>query len=376
VGVETRLFFEDALFPEQERHSVALHAEPEYKQIWDSGAQSLVFRPFFRLDSADDERNHADIRELAWSSALQENLQLQLGIGKVFWGVSEFQHLTDIVNQTDLVEFPEGEDKLGQPMARLDWTQGDGTLSVLVLPYFRERTFPGVNGRLRFQPQVDTDLARYESEDEEQHIDFAARYHLLLGDVELALSHFSGTSRDPTFEFALDNAGQVVLAPFYEQIDQTGLEVLWAADSWLWKLEVIRRTGQQNILGMEEDYTALTGGFEYAFSDAGIAGAELNVLLEYLYDDRGEVATSAFANDLFLGVRLGMNDVANTEALIAWGHDLEGNGDLFKIEGSRRLGEALKLSVDALFFFNQSELDYLYSSRQDSFLQLRLDYHF
>lgn len=374
VGLEGRLFFEDPLYPEQENHSLGIQAEPEYKYKGESG--TWIFRPFVRLDGADSERSHADIRELSWSQALNFNWQLQVGVGKVFWGVTEFQHLVDIVNQTDLVEFPEGEDKLGQPMLRLDWTQDQGTLSLFVLPYFRERTFPGVEGRLRFEPYVDTDLARYEDDDEEQHIDFAARYHHRLGDLELALSQFSGTSRDPSFEFALNAAGELVLAPYYEQIDQTGLEVLWANNSWLWKLEAIYRSGQQNILGIEDDYFALTGGFEYAFSDAGIAGAELNLLLEYLYDDRDELANSAFANDLFVGLRLGLNDAADTSALLAWGHDLDGHGDLIKLEGSRRLGEALRLSLDALLFFNQDEVDYLYSSRDDSLIQIRLNYHF
>ncbi len=374
VGLEGRLFFEDPLYPDQEEHSLGFQAEPEYQYTAASGR--WVFRPFVRLDSADSERSHADIRELSWSRALGSDLNLQLGVGKVFWGVTEFQHLVDIVNQTDLVEFPEGEDKLGQPMVRLDWAQGSGTLSLFVLPYFRERTFPGAEGRLRFEPYVDTDLTQYEDPDKQQHVDFAARYHLLLGDLELALSHFSGTSRDPSFRIAVTPDARFVLAPYYEQIDQTGLEVLWANESWLWKLEAIHRSGQEDLLGLENDYFAFTGGFEYAFSDAGIAGAELNLLVEYLYDDRDELANSAFANDLFVGLRLGLNDAADTSALLAWGHDLDGHGDLIKLEGSRRLGEAWKLNLDALLFFNQDEIDYLYSSRDDSLVQLRLNYHF
>ena len=38
---------------------------------------------------------------------------LSIGLGKVFWGVTEFNHLVDVINQTDLVEGIDGEAKLG-----------------------------------------------------------------------------------------------------------------------------------------------------------------------------------------------------------------------------------------------------------------------
>ena len=52
-----------------------------------------------------------------------------------------------------------------------DW----GTVDLFLLPYFRERTFPGINGRLRSQPRVDSDQALYESSDKEKHLDYAVK---------------------------------------------------------------------------------------------------------------------------------------------------------------------------------------------------------
>ena len=44
---------------------------------------------------------------------------MRLGLRKVYWGVTESQHLVDVINQTEGVENLDGEDKLGQPMLNL-----------------------------------------------------------------------------------------------------------------------------------------------------------------------------------------------------------------------------------------------------------------
>ena len=63
VAVEGRLFFDDPIFREQERNSASLSFQPEYYHEWQGGS-SFIFVPFARIDSADDERSHFDIREL------------------------------------------------------------------------------------------------------------------------------------------------------------------------------------------------------------------------------------------------------------------------------------------------------------------------
>ena len=57
--------------------------------------------------------------------------KFRVGVGKVFWGVTESQHLVDIINQTDLVENIDTEDKLGQPMLETTWLQNWGATTVL-----------------------------------------------------------------------------------------------------------------------------------------------------------------------------------------------------------------------------------------------------
>ena len=159
VAAEGRLFFHDPLFADQEEHNASLVAQPEYYYQWESGGL-FTFTPFGRVDSADSERTHWDIRELYYLHA-QDWWSFRFGLARVFWGATEFVHLVDVVNQTDLVEHIDGEDKLGQPMLQFTASRDWGTLDIFVLPYFRERTFPGQEGRLRPALVIDTDDAVY-----------------------------------------------------------------------------------------------------------------------------------------------------------------------------------------------------------------------
>jgi hypothetical protein len=84
---------------------------------------------------------------------------LSLGINTIFWGVTESQHLVDIINQTDFV-----------------------------LPSFRPRQFAGEKGRLRSIPLAENAHEQYQSDKGDDHIDFALRWSHYLGDWSLGLS--------------------------------------------------------------------------------------------------------------------------------------------------------------------------------------------
>lgn len=369
VSAELRGFADAPLSARQRHHSASVAIQPEFYGEWDGGAHSILLVSFARFDSADIERTHWDIRELMWRHARDE-WELAVGIGKVFWGVTESQHLVDIINQTDLVESQDGDDKLGQPMITASFSQDWGVLDLFVLPGFRERTFPGERGRLRTQPRVDATQARFESGAGRGHIDIAARWSHTFDTVDVALSHFYGTSRDPIFITGLTSAREVVLIPFYKRIHQTGLELQYTDDAWLWKLEAIRRSGQGDV------FYALTGGFEYTFFGLAGSAADLGVIGEYLYDDRGELGGNAFQKDMLVGVRLALNDVPSTELLAGVISDLDDGSHLFSLEGSRRLSDNLKLSVEGRIFSDVPTGSPFRSLRRDDYVQLELAWYF
>lgn len=136
VSAEGWIFSNDAISPEQRRNNISLAIQPEFYYKWNNSS-SFTFTPFARIDWADSRRTHFDICELNYLW-VKDNFELTIGIDKVFWGVTEFVHLVDIVNQTDFVESIDGEEKLGQPMVHLSVPRNWGIIDFFVLPYLRE----------------------------------------------------------------------------------------------------------------------------------------------------------------------------------------------------------------------------------------------
>ncbi|MEW8018833.1 MAG: hypothetical protein AB2786_16640 [Candidatus Thiodiazotropha endolucinida] len=365
IELQGRHFPQQAMDRDQSDQLLSIVIQPEYYQRWDNDRQSLLFIPFLRWDSEDDERTHGDIRELIWTYA-GDGWETKAGIGKVFWGVTEALHLVDIINQTDLIENPDGEQKLGQPMFKLSLEKDWGIIDLYALPGFRERTYPGEAGRLRTHPRVDTDLAEYQSDREERHIDLALRWSHFIGDWDIGIAHFDGTSRDPLLTPGLNNSGEIILIPFYEQIRQTSLDLQATKGDWLWKLEAIHRTSDS------DSYNAATGGFEYTLVGIADSDMDLGFLGEYLYDDRRDDATTAFENDLFIGLRLTANDVDGSELLAGVIKDLDDDGWMFNLETSRRIGNHWKTSAQIRLWSDIPIDDPLFTFHRDDYFELAI----
>ena len=370
ISFQNRQFNEEALSSSQFEQASSIALKAEWFHDWDAGKQSITFTPFTRWDEHDEQRTHSDIRELSWLRVFDES-ELRVGFRKVYWGVSESQHLVDVINQTDLVEGMDGEQKLGQPMINYALINDWGTVDLFILPYFRERTFPGVNGRLRSSLYVDTSNPIYESSDKEKHIDYAARWSHSLGDWDIGLSHFNGTSRDPSFVTGLDANNKPVLRPVYNQMQQTGLDLQATKEAWLWKAEIINRKIKK------ENYIAATAGLEYTFYSIFESASDLGLVMEYLYDDRKAEATTPFEDDVMVGLRWTKNDENDTSLLVGVVADTDDSSRLYSIEASRRIAENLKLNIEARVFEGLTNSSSpLYSLRQDDFAQLELTYYF
>ena len=362
VGVETRGFFQDPLLDTQGRHSGSVLLRPELDYTWDRRRQSITFEPFVRVDAVDGERTHVDIRTLAWERAWRD-WELRVGIRTVFWGVTESSHLVDIVNQTDLVENLDGEDKLGQPMINLAAVRSWGTVDLFVLPGFRERTFPGIDGRLRVPLPVSED-ATYASAAGRRHVDWALRWSHAIGAFDVGASYFRGTDRDPRLAVEDLGAGPV-LTQAYDIIGQLGVDAQMTTGPWLFKVEGITRDGRE-----QNRYWAVTAGFERTLYQLFGSDSDLGLIAEYLYDDRGTAALTPFADDVFVGGRLAINDVQSTELLAGAIVDRQRGSTLLRVEGSRRLGSSWTVEIEGVGLFGTEPEELLYGLRRDDHVSL------
>lgn len=437
VTLEARAFAQSPLTQAQDddRLQFSGFAEAEYSLESADRRHGLSFAGFYRHDETDPERSHGDLRDLFYRYDGRD-LVWHLGWRRVFWGKTEAVHLVDIINQTDGVENIDGEDKLGQPMANLSWVTDAGTLDAFLLPYFRERRFPGAAGRLRPFLPVDSDHAVYESAERRRHLDAALRYSGSVGDWDFGLSYFRGTAREPRLLFAYDGAQLVPgslndcldnllgplpdllatacgligvqprnprLLPAYDQIRQVGLDLQYLLEGWFFKLEAV------HVHSAAQRYDAAATGFEYTWGAVWESPVDVSLIAEYLYDSRGLLSAdsqqalatrklargeaftipealalanlqlamfSPFQNDVFLGTRLGFNDVQSTEAIAGVVVDLDTQALIGIVEASLRLGESWKLSLEARAFGDVPVRDMVYSVSRDDLLQLQLTRYF
>ena len=390
LAVEGRWFPNEAAHPGQRDGSVGFTAKPTlYLEHEDGGSFTLT--PYYRYDSADPQRTNADLREaylLLFGELGEGEWEARLGVDQVFWGVTEFHHLVNIVNQIDLVDHPNEESRMGQLMAHLTWTADWGTLEFFAMPLHRERTLPGRHGRLRPDIPFDGRRVSYESGAQEWHVDLAGRYSRSVGPLDLGLSVFDGTSREPSFIPALQAVPGLpfpvprTLVPHYAQIRQYGVDAQLTIESWLIKLEAIRREGAVNrppphaLSGKEEDYAAFVAGVEYTFGGVFDSDADISLLGEWSYDERGRRSPNRYQNDVFFAGRLALNDVENTELIASVIADMDYDTYLLGFEASRDLSDQWTATVEGAVMLDIDEEDVIYPTRRDGYLVLNLTFNF
>ena len=369
VELQARGFWQNPQWVGQDDRALqgSVISTTEVRWYNEGGNVRAAFIPYLRWDATDDERNLADLREAYWAFE-GDDYELLVGANTVFWGVTESVHLVDIINQTDFAGDIDGEDKLGQMMVSLMLQRDWGEITGFVMPAFRERTFAGVDGRFRPPLPVDTDNALYESSDEETHVDFALRYSHYIGDIDIGLNVFSGTSREPRFVPAAD--GQSLL-PVYDQIDQLGVAVQYTKEAWLWKLEAIARDG------VTQSFAAAVGGFEYTFYQVSESTIDVGLLLEYQYDGRNEFEPVTIAdNDVFVGTRLAFNDVQDTAVLAGLSYDTDTGETFINIEAERRFGDNWFAELRVRAFNGAAQVDATTWLQKDDYVQLSLARYF
>jgi hypothetical protein len=361
VGLEERYFHDDSSLVEWHGNA-SFSSKLDIYHSWNDQRDELSFTPYLRIDQNDSQRTKADIRELLWTH-VNNNWETKVGIGRVFWGVTEGLHLVDIINQTDQVDQIDGEEKLGQPMINFSTVTSWGVFDIYILPTFRERTFSSSEGRPNGPIVVDPDATVYESSAKQSRTDFAFRWQLDVNDWQLALSHFSGTSREPELHLKADkqalseliNTGEwpsqyePSLAAYYGVIDQTGLEVLNVYGDWLLKLEAVTRSG----VG-DRNYASATG-FEYTQYDISESGVDIGWILEHFYDSRSTSNSGPFNDDWLFGGRVSFNDVDSSEILAGLILDPRTGEKVFSFESSKRVGSNISVSIEGRYYFDTGD---------------------
>lgn len=370
ISSEFRYFPEKPLYSRQpESSAFSISAQPRLliRDFMHSG--TIVFQPFIRWDNQDSRRSHFDIREL-YAHFRAGAWDIGFGVQNIFWGVTESQHLIDIVNQVDFVENMDRESKLGQPAVYLSTQGSRGMLEILCMTGFRERTFPGVNGRMRGAYPVRVQDAEFESRAGSGRIDYAVRYSNTLLSTDFGLYHFYGTSREPEFKVTFGNSGDLVVIPYYPVIHQTGIDIQKWYGSVLFKLESYHRKSVEDIV------IAFTGGVEFPVNNLVYSERDITLFAEYLYDGRGDEPPVLFDDDFFLGLKIDMNDSRDTSVQSGLFLDRNTKSILSSLKFKRRIFNQVIFNIEYLGFIGIDDRDLFYDIRNDSYLQINFSHFF
>lgn len=340
-------------------------AQPSVLYEMNGGDDRFVGTLFFRRANDDPQRTHWDIRAASYLHQ-GEQYDLVLGIDSVFWGKTESVHLVDIINQTDSLEGVDGEAKLGQAMINLNMYNSWGTLSLFVLPDFRERELRGNGKRLAGVFPIFDNNITYDRDTSLTNPDVAVRYSHYLDNIDFAVSHFHGTSREA--RLLPDTAG---FRQHYDLIDQTSLEIQYTTGAWLLKLEAISRSGHG------KRFFASVAGFEYTKYSPFDSAIDIGLLLESQYDNRSlEAPFTTADDDIFAGVRVTLNDAQDTNLLLGAIKDPSNGTTLVSLEARTRLAENINIRVEGRFFINVSDNDPIKSINRDDHIIVKISWYF
>ena len=289
------------------RLSSAVELAPRI-QYWNDSPWSANLSVYYQRDLS-SSLGFGDINESSVTYNA-DSWSLLMGIGEVYWGVTEAYQPNNVINQYDGRRGLGYDEKIGQAMVHYQYWPEWGEVHAFLLPWHRARSYRKTEQRLSTNKPVDDDPVYT---DGKQTVDLAARAVWQLDAIDLSLNGFKGNSREPRLI-----EGSHSFQQQYANVTHLGMDVQWTLEDVLLKFDGARRWGEGS------PYVSLATGVEYSLYDVQGLDGQMGLIVEYIYDDRSDDAPSTlYNNDVFLGVRWEGNDVNSTEMLLSGLFDLE-----------------------------------------------------
>lgn len=367
LGAETQIYPDAPLYPDQNRDHVQVSAYATFNASADVGNARFDMELFGRIAPDAAREASGDVRQ-AFVRLPFGNAEVKAGILTEKWGVLEAWNPVDIINQSDLVEDFQGKVKLGQPGVLMTLPLGDATLSFFGTSIARERRFG--RGEDRFQVLPATVIDQH-FEGGRSSPTGAIRVELPVGPVNVAVSQFLGTAREPVLSAVVGPTGLEGFRAFYDRISQTSVEAELVLGDSVIKTEVIHQ---------HTDKGASWGGgvgIETGFSKFASGPGDFTLYAEAYADSRADdAAVTPFQRDVFLGARYTFNDTDDTLLELRNTHDLEWGSDLLELRASRRVLQDAVFTFSLLKAANEARDPALSSLGRDTQIKLRLTQFF
>ena len=336
-------------------------------------------RVFGRLDGRDSNRT-VFIAEELWAEVRFGDLRLRIGADVLNWTATEAFHPADIINARNLDSDSENYEKLGEPMVRLSYRLGNGSISAFFFPYYTRTIFPAQSSRLSFvPPNIEVGpFIRMRANGDLTDSNFgpqgALRITQSFRGIDLSLHvvhHMDRLQPEILFDPSIN-----LPRALFRTVTQVGGTYQHVLGSFIAKVEAAFRMfavpeGEVSPLGpvQDRDHLQVAIGLEYGFL---VDGVELTIIGEaqsiFLGDEikafvKGDDADTeafntlrrnlgVFQRDALVGLRVSFNDVNSSELRGTTIVDLDDPEQvLVNLSYSQRIGGAWSVSAGLRLVF-------------------------
>ncbi len=336
-------------------------------------------RVFGRLDGRDSNRTVLIAEEL-WAEVKFGDFRLRVGADIINWTATEAFHPADIINARNLDSDSESYEKLGEPMVRLSYKLGSGTVSAYFFPYYTRTIFPAQSSRLSFIPpgiEVGPFLRmRADGQLTESNFGPQGAFRITQSfrgvDIGLHVIHIMDRLQPEVIFDPVLGAPR----PLFRTLTQIGGTYQHVLGAFILKFEGGYRIfavpdREVTPLGpvQDRDHLQLALGLEYGFI---VDGAEVTVLAEaqsiFIGDEirdfvRGDDVDTAtfdeirrnlgvFQRDAMAGVRVAFNDVNSSQLLVLGIIDIDDPEQvLVNASYSQRIGNSWAINAGLRLVF-------------------------
>ena len=305
----------------------------------------------------------------AYLEYANNDLSYLVGNNIIFWGKNEFYNPVDIINSKDFSNGLAQGEKKGQTLVNVKRYFESSELNFFILPAVTN-TYP--TSKVRPQLALDIDTTNtYADGASKDNIGMALRWSGYINEYDYGLSFYEGNTKDPALVL---NSGKFI--PKYSEITQLGLDLQATKGDTLYKSEVVYRENQYDYNGNIEDYTNLILGIEH--NNYGIIEKswDLANIIEYSYDTRSTKSHHGYQNDLFLGARLVLNDIEDTQYFVSIQNDLDKNTRALTFNYESRFFSSLRAGIDIYHPLNLEDDTHQSSFKDENNIKFYTSYSF
>lgn len=363
IDVYNRHFFEPSTLPAKQQNYFSAELHADWVWTWDEA--DLVIEPVVSV-AEDDALNYIDFQQLLFTYRMASS-EVFAGVGMVFWGVTESYHLTDIVNQVNLVADLAREKKLGQPMVGYRRYLGDHTLELYWLPYFREQVLAEKNSRPWRSRPISGD-PEYERSGGQWAQDVALRLSGFYESVDYGVSYFYGTERNP---FLIINPSRTEFTETYVKTNKLAVDSQLTLGSTLLKSEMIYSSPDT-----QGDEFAMVAGIEQGIYGIVDTQLDASLFIEGLYSNNQQGVALPYKQHIMTGLRLDLNNEGGSNIMFSIINDKDDRDRTYYVNAQHRLKENISAEVDVWYFDIRKQSSNLPYLKEEGYIQIGLEFYF